>query len=231
MTAQPPTEAVSRKRRVFLVDDHPLVREWLTVLVNQQPDLEVCGEAADAPQALSAIGETHPEIALVDLTLGRGSGIDLIKDLRRVHPAVSVVVLSMHDEPFYAERALRAGARGYVVKREATKKVLAAVRAVLAGSLYVNEEFTAALLARNVAPEGAHHGILSPVEHLSDRELEVFRLLGQGQTTAQVADALSISPKTVQAYCARIKDKLGLTNVNELLRAAVRWLEGSAPGH
>ncbi|MBV9658071.1 MAG: response regulator transcription factor [Verrucomicrobia bacterium] len=217
-------------RRVFLVDDHPLVREWLSALINQQPDLEVCGEADGAPGALAAIAELRPDAAVVDLTLRKGSGIELIKDLRRLRPELAIVVLSMHDEPFYAERSLRAGARGYVVKREATKKVLAALRAALTGAIYVNEEFAAALLARNLGRSGASAGAeRSSVEVLSDRELEVFRLLGQGQTTASIADTLSISLKTVQAYCARVKEKLGLANANELLRAAVRWLEGNAP--
>jgi len=209
------------KRRVFLVDDHPLVREWLTNLINQQKDLVVCGEAEDAPQALQAIESLQPDAAVVDVTLANGSGIELVKDLKNIAPRVAVVVLSMHDETLYAERALRAGARGYVMKRETTKKIIAAIREVLEGRLYVSEEFRNSLTEKLI--EGKAGG--SPVDELSDRELEVFRRLGQGHETRRIAEALGISIKTVQVYCARIKDKLGLANATELLREAMRWWE------
>lgn len=202
-----------------MVDDHPLVREWLRVLIDSQADLEVCGEAEDAPSAMSGIAETKPELAIVDLSLSKGSGIDLIKDLRKCQPEVAIVVLSMHDESFYAERALRAGAKAYVVKRETTSQILAAVRCVLSGGIYLNPRFATELTQKFVAGGGGG----SPAELLSDRELEVFRLLGQGQTTSFIAATLSINLKTVQAYCARIKEKLGLNNASELLRAATRW--------
>jgi DNA-binding NarL/FixJ family response regulator len=210
------------KRRVFLVDDHPLVREWLTNLVNQQKDLMVCGEAEDAPHALQAIENLQPDVAVVDVTLANGSGIELVKDVKRIAPQVAVVVLSMHDESLYAERALRAGARGYVMKRETTKKIISAIRDVLEGRLHVSEEFKASLTEKLL--DGKTGG--SPVDGLSDRELEVFRRLGQGQETRRIAEALGISIKTVQVYCARIKEKLGLANATELLREAMRWWEG-----
>ena len=214
------------KRRVFLVDDHPLVREWLTNLINQQDDLEVCGEADDAPQARQAIEAAQPDAAIVDITLATGSGIELVKDLKRICPAVAVVVLSMHDESLYAERALRAGARGYVMKRETTKKIIAALRQVLLGKIYVSDEFKASM-AEKLFTGGASG---SPVEQLSDRELEVFTMLGQGVETRRIAESLGIGMKTVQVYCARIKEKLNLANATELLREAVRWWESESKG-
>ncbi len=214
------------KRRVFLVDDHPLVREWLTNLINQQDDLEVCGEADDAPQARQAIEAAQPDAAIVDITLATGSGIELVKDLKRICPAVAVVVLSMHDESLYAERALRAGARGYVMKRETTKKIIAALRQVLLGKIYVSDEFKASMTEKLFT--GGASG--SPVEQLSDRELEVFTMLGQGVETRRIAESLGIGMKTVQVYCARIKEKLNLANATELLREAVRWWESESKG-
>jgi len=209
------------KIKILLVDDHPLVREGVANLINQQPDLEVCGEAGNEPQALQLIGTTGPDVAVVDISLANGSGLELIKSIKAVHPAVAVLVLSMHDESLYAERALRAGARGYIMKSEAAKKVIAGVRAVLAGQLYVSEKI-AALMAEKFV-EGRTAASASPVEQLSDRELEVFQLLGRGQSTRQIADHLHVGFKTVQAYCARIKEKLKLANATELLREAMHW--------
>lgn len=211
------------KSKILLVDDHPLVREWLANLINQQTDLQVCGEASNAATALAAIGTTKPQVAVVDIMLEGGSGIELIKNIRALHPSVIVVVLSMHDEKLYAERALRAGARGYIMKREATKKVLLALRCVLAGKLYVSEAVNAMMTEKFV--EGRPATGDSLVHHLSDRELEVFQLLGRGFSTRQIADDLHVGFKTVQAYCARIKEKLGVNNATELLREAIRWNE------
>lgn len=209
------------KRRVFLVDDHPLVREWLNNLINQQSDLVVCGEAGNAPEALRAIEAAQPDVAIVDITLASGSGIELVKDLKRTCPRVVIVVLSMHDESLYAERALRAGARGYVMKSETTQKIIAALHCVLAGKIYVSEEFQASMAEKLFDPGAG----ASPIEQLSDRELEVFKMLGQGIETRRIAESLHISMKTVQVYCARIKEKLNLANATELLREAVRWSE------
>ena len=214
------------RRRVFLVDDHPLVREWLTSLINQQRDLVVCGEAEDAPQALRAIEALKPDVVIADITLASGSGIELVKDIKRSVPSVAIVVLSMHDETLYAERALRAGARGYVMKRETTKKIITAIRNVLEGKLYVTDEFKASIGVKHL--EGGTGG--SPLEQLSDRELEVFRMLGQGFETRRIAESLCISIKTVQVYCARIKEKLAIGNATELLREAVRWWENAGKG-
>jgi DNA-binding NarL/FixJ family response regulator len=209
------------KKRIFLVDDHPLVREWLTNLINQQPDLIVCGEAETGPQALQAIEQVQPAVAIIDLSLKDSSGLELIKALKQCCPAVHVLVLSMHDESLYAERALRAGARGYIMKRESTRKVIAGIRQVLEGKLCVSEELAGIMAAQFV--QGKSLTSQSPVEQLSDRELEVFELLGQGRGTRQIADSLRVSVKTVQAYCARIKEKLNLTSATDLLREAVRW--------
>jgi len=216
-----PVNALSRTR-VFLVDDHPLVRESLASLIERQPDLCVCGEADRAAAALAAIATAKPDVAIVDLSLGDGSGLELIRGLRQMHPQVAVLVLSMHDEELYAERALRAGARGYIMKREATRNVILAIRRVREGKIAVSGRLAETLAAKVIATPSAG---ADPVTTLSDRELEVFRLVGEGRQTRQIADALHLSAKTVQAYYARIKEKLGVTNANELLREAIRWVQ------
>jgi DNA-binding NarL/FixJ family response regulator len=210
------------KIKILLVDDHPLVREGLANLIHQQPDLEVCGEAAGEPQALQLIGALQPQVAVIDLSLETGSGLELIKSVKAMHPAVAMLALSMHDESLYAERALRAGARGYLMKREAAKNVVQGIRAVLAGQLFVSEKVSQAMAQRFV---GGGATDASPATLLSDRELEVFQLLGRGLTTRQIADHLHVGFKTVQAYSARIKEKLHLANATELLRAAMQWHE------
>ena len=203
------------------MDDHPLVREWLATLINQQSDLQVCGEADSAPKAMQMVGLVNPDVAIVDISMEGGSGIELIKNIKASHPSVMVIVLSMHDESLYAERALRAGARGYIMKREATKRVLEAIRQVLGGALYLSDKMARQMAEKFVdgrpKPEG------SVIEKLSDRELEVFQLLGRGYSTRQIADELHVSFKTVQAFSARIKEKLNLLSATELLREAVRW--------
>jgi DNA-binding NarL/FixJ family response regulator len=215
---------VSSKKRVFIVDDHPLVREWLTNLIHQQSDLEVCGEADDAQIAFSAIEFLQPHVVVVDMTLVSSSGLELVKNIKAALPHIATVVLSVHDELTYGERALKAGARGYVTKRDTTKKIIIAIRAVLAGKIYVSDEFNAMLAARMIDGTGAK----SNVELLSDRELEVFRMLGEGSETKAIAATLNISIKTVQAYCARIKEKFRIYTGTELLREAIRWVESQA---
>jgi DNA-binding NarL/FixJ family response regulator len=210
------------KIKILLVDDHPLVREGVGNLIRQEADMEVCGEAAGEPQALQLAGSAQPDVAVVDLSLETGSGLELIKNIKAMYPAVAMLALSMHDESLYAERALRAGARGYLMKREAARKVIQGIRAVLAGQLFVSEKIAALMAERFV--EGRTPSA-SPVEQLSDRELEVFQLLGRGESTRQIADHLHVGFKTVQAYCARIKDKLQLANATELLRASMQWNE------
>jgi len=212
---------VAPKHRIFVVDDHPLVREGLTNLINGQDDLMVCGEAEDSAEAIAAIARTQPDIALIDISLKNESGLVLVKNLENQSPPVALIVLSMHDEILYAERALRAGARGYVMKRETTKNVLTAIRRVLGGSVYVSERVVNSM-ARRFALSNKELA-RSPVDHLSDRELEIFRLLGQGRTTSQIAEDLHLSLKTVQAYCARAKEKFGVDSLGKLIRLAIRW--------
>jgi DNA-binding NarL/FixJ family response regulator len=211
-------------KKIFLVDDHPLVREWLSNLINRQPDLKVCGEAESAPAALSAITAAQPDLVIADINLKNSSGIELIKDLQRVCAGVPIIVLSMHDESLYAERVFRAGARGYLNKRETAQKTIGAIRRVLEGKIYVGERSAEIFVGRALRGPTANR---SSIELLSDRELEVFDKLGQGIGTRQIAEELRVSVKTVQEYCARIKDKLNLNNATELLREAVRWRENN----
>src|SRR6266496_1170207 len=213
------SKPVAAKHRIFLIDDHPLVLEGLTNLINGEDDLMVCGEAEDSAGAMAGIARTCPEIALIDISLKNESGLELVKNLENQFPLVALIVLSMHDEALYAERALRAGAHGYVMKRESTKSVLASIRRVLEGGVYVSERVVNSMARR--FSSSANRVESSPVERLSDRELEIFRLLGQGRTTAQIAEHLNL--KTVQAYCARAKEKFGVSSLGELLRAAIRW--------
>jgi DNA-binding NarL/FixJ family response regulator len=214
---------MTQKIKIFLVDDHPLVREWMTNLLNQQPDFQVCGETGNAPEALQLVGVARPDIAIVDITLANGSGLELIKNIKASHSAVAVLVLSMHDEMLYAERALRAGASGYIMKSEATQKIIQAVRAVLNGEVYVSSKVASSLAQKLIG--GKRTDIALPVSELSDRELEVFQLLGRGFSTRQISEHLHVGFKTVQSYSARIKDKLNLANINELMREAIRWHE------
>jgi DNA-binding NarL/FixJ family response regulator len=211
------------KVKIFLVDDHPLVREWLTNLIQQQPDLVVCGETDDAPLAVQGILAAKPDVAIVDISLKHGSGLELIKNLKALQPDLAVIVLSMHDERLYAERALRAGARGYIMKSETAQKVILAIRQVLAGKIYMSESLAVTFAERFV--DGGLPASGSLVDQLSDRELEVFQLLGKGIETRRIAEMMKVSMKTVQAHCAHIKEKLKLTNAAELLREAVRWQE------
>jgi DNA-binding NarL/FixJ family response regulator len=210
----------SQKRKILIVDDHPLVREWLTNLINQQSDLVVCGEAATAAEAMLAVANAKPAAAIIDISLKDSSGIELIKDLKKTSPNLVVLVLSMHDESLYAERALRAGAKGYIMKRETTRKVTDALRRVLEGKFYVSETIAETITTQFV--EGKTQVLRSPVEQLSDRELAVFDLLGEGRGTRQIAEVLRVSVKTVQSYCARIKEKLNLGSGADLIREAVR---------
>ncbi len=211
---------MNRKLKIVLVDDHPLVRESLTMLIDQQPDMEVCGEAGGIADALKVLKTVTPDIAVVDLSLKETSGLELVKTIKSRWPSIGVVVLSMHDEEIYAERAIRAGARGYVMKRESTKRIIIAIRDVFQGKLCVSEQMSASFAEKFI---GGRTAAASSIQELSDRELEVFDLLGRGLGTRQIAEALNVSIKTIQAYCARIKQKMHLNTASELLREAVRW--------
>jgi DNA-binding NarL/FixJ family response regulator len=213
----------SAPTRIFIVDDHPLVRELLGNLLRLQPDLSVIGEAGEPAAALSAITADPPDIAIVDLSLERGSGLDLIKSLRIQFPSIGIIVLSMHEEITDLERAFRAGASGYVMKRESTGQIVEAIRQVRAGRIFANAAMLAQLTARLMGRPGGDLSV--PAEVLSDRELEVFRRLGDGQSTREISEALGVSLKTIQTYCARIKEKLRLDDGQELARVAFRWHE------
>jgi len=209
------------RKRVFLVDDHPLVREWLGHLINRQTDLTLCGEAGDASEAMREIRRREPDAVVVDISLGGSSGIELVTEIKLAFPKIAVLVLSMHEDSTYVERALRAGALGYVAKRETTAKIVAAIRQVLRGQYFLSGPLALAI-TRKYVERPARVG-LSPAERLSNRELEVFEMLGRGFETRRVAEELHISMKTVQAYCARIKEKLQLNSATELLREAILW--------
>jgi DNA-binding NarL/FixJ family response regulator len=214
--------------RILIVDDHPLVRLSLREFIRREKDLEVCGEAEDREQALAAAEATKPHLAIIDLTLKSSNGMELIKDLRDRHPDIHILVLSMHDETIHAERAIRAGARGYITKQEATTKVMVAIRQILNGEIYWSER-AAARVASKIA--GPARGMAdSPVDCLTDRELQVFEMIGAGKSTRQIAASLHIDVSTVETYRARIKEKLNLKDSLALLQFAIRWQIGNAQG-
>jgi DNA-binding NarL/FixJ family response regulator len=214
-------KAEQARARVFIVDDHPTVREGLVWRIGMEGDLEVCGQADDLPSALAQIDAAQPDVAIVDVSLKTGNGIDLVKRLRAHRQTVPILVWSMYPDSLYAERALRAGAQGYVNKSQPTAEVLGALRDVLAGKIYLSSDSTNRLLTRMVAGKRIER---STVEQLSDRELEAFGLMGHGQTTEQIAAKMRISAKTVETYRARIKEKLGLDNATELVQHATQWV-------
>jgi DNA-binding NarL/FixJ family response regulator len=207
--------------KIMLVEDHPIVRLGFVQLIGQAPDLEVCAEVEDANGALAAARQDPPDLVLVDLGLKRSSGLELIKILQTEWPRLPVLVVSMEDESLYAQRALSAGARGYVMKREAPDQLLTAIRRVLSGGIYVSDAVASKLLNVLARGKGSQDG--SPLGSLSDRELEVFQFVGQGLTTRNIAEALHLSVKTIETHRAHIMDKLGLANANELVRFAAHY--------
>jgi len=209
------------KRRIFIVDDHPIVRQGLAQLIDNEPDLVVSGQGEDAYESLRAIRQNKPTLVLVDVSLKDSDGIELLKELRAQDPDLPVLVLSMHDESLYAERALRAGARGYIMKQEAPQTLLQAIRKVLSGQVYLSEAMGANLLQRMVGGKSPGKPEL-PMDRLTDRELEVFRMIGAGRSVKEIADKLFISPKTVEAHREHIKEKLGVKSSADLLRFAIR---------
>ena len=211
--------AQSAKARIFLVDDHPIVRQGLGLLINREADLVVCGEADGAPAALQGITSAHPDLMVIDISLDGPDGLELLKTIRIKDPILPVLVLSMHDESTYAERSLRAGANGYIMKQEATERVLVAIRRILEGKVYLSERLTNKMLEQFV--HGAGDSKNDPLRALSDRELEVYRLIGAGHGTRQIAEELHVSVKTVESYQAHIKEKLSLRNARELVQHAI----------
>ncbi|MFZ0746001.1 MAG: response regulator transcription factor [Terracidiphilus sp.] len=216
-----PNMVRDRKKTVFVVDDHPLLRQGLAMLINREPDLMVCGEAEEAPAAMKAIAANRPDILIVDISLNGPDGLDLLKNLRTLYPELPVLILSMHDESIYAERALRARANGYIMKQEATEKVLVAVRRILDGEIYLSSRMSNKLLQQYLTGQTVETD--SRMAALSDRELEVFRLIGEGLGTRQIADALHLSMKTVESYQAHLKEKLSLRTGRELMQHAIQW--------
>ncbi len=214
---------VNTKTRVFIVDDHPLLRKGLGELINQQLDMTICGEAEDAPEALKAVCQIRPDLVIVDISLKSQNGIELIKNIKAVNPSIQILVLSMHDESIYALRVLKAGAKAYVMKQEVVDKVMEAIRRIRAGKVFVSERVAAQMLSQVV--DGNDPSRNSPVDSLSDRELEIVTMIGNGTATREIAKRLSISIKTVESHRAHIKDKLSLTNATQLVQWCVRWVE------
>jgi len=220
--------SVASRKRILLVDDHPMLRAGLAQLINNQADMQACGEAGNPTEAFDQLSKCQPDLILTDLTMPGRSGIEFIKDLLALHPERPILVISMHDEMIYAERLLRAGARGYVMKESGGENLLAAIRHVLSGQVYLSARMASRILdgLSTHKPRGSS----SPIERLSDREFEVFQLIGQGKSTRDIAEQLHLSPKTVDVHRAHIKEKLGLTNVTALVRHAVRWVETQSSG-
>lgn len=217
------TQNNDAQKRVLIVDDHPMMRTGLAQLIDNEPDLKVCAEAGNAGQALSAITQQKFDLALLDISLPDKNGLELIKDLLSLNASLPILVVSMHDEMLYAERTLRAGARGYIMKQEGGKKFLQAIRQVLAGQIYVSEKMSSRILEIFSGHKTTSRE--NPVEQLSDREFEVFQLIGLGQTTRTIAEQLHLSVKTVEVHRANIKVKLQLKTANDLVRYAVRWAD------
>jgi len=215
-------DAAGEKRRVLLVDDHPVLCEGLAQRINEEPDLAVCGQARDAHTALDAMEKLRPDIAIVDISLGEGSGIELVKDIKVRYPDLPTLVLSMHDEALYAERSLYAGAKGYVMKQEETGILLQAIRQVLRGQVYLSERVKNAIVNR-IGGNPPESKVTSVAYKLSDRELEVFQLIGDGYATHEIARRLHLSTKTVASHREHIKQKLNLRTGEELARYAIHW--------
>lgn len=217
---------MAKKRRIYIVDDHPLMRKGMAMTLQSELEFEVCGQAETAETAMQEIPELKPEAAVIDISLPGMNGIELIKNLLIHLPQLKVLVVSRHDEELYAERAIRAGAKGYLMKLEAGDILVTAVRQILNGGVYLSNEIGAQLIMKMTT--GKSGDTTNPLELLSDRELEVFELIGKGETTNEIAQRLHVSVKTVESYRARIKEKLHLKSANDLLRRAVQWVEESA---
>ncbi len=223
MTARKKSSTARNKKRILIIDDHPMMRQGLAQLIGAEADLTVCGESENAGQALDAIRAVEPDLALADISLPDKSGLELIKDFQSVRPGLPVLVISMHDESLYAERVLRAGGRGYIMKQEGGKKLMEAIRQVLDGQIYVSEKMSARIL--EIFSGRREDAECSPVGKLTDREFEVFQLIGQGKSTKDIAAGLHLSAKTVEVHRINIKQKLNLKSAPELIRYAVRWIE------
>jgi DNA-binding NarL/FixJ family response regulator len=215
------------KKKILIVDDHPMMRQGLAQLIENESDLAVAGEANDANEALEMVLRTPPDLVLADITLPGKNGLELIKDVQAAHPGLPILIISMHDEALYAERVLRAGGRGYIMKQEGGKRIMQAIRQVLSGQIFVTEKMSAQILEIFSGQRGAKAA--SPIETLTDREFEVFQLIGKGCETKEISDQLHVSTKTIDVHRANIKAKLSLKSMAELIRYAVRWVESQSP--
>jgi DNA-binding NarL/FixJ family response regulator len=214
---------VPQKVKILIVEDHEIFRLGIKELINHEPDLAVCAEAEDVDTARALINEFQPDMVIIDITLKKSNGMDLIKEISLFHKTMKMLVLSMHDELLYAERSLQAGAQGYIMKQETSKSIVKAIRHILQGNIYVSENIMSNLLNR--VRTGQDTFEKSPVENLSDRELEVLRMIGQGRSTGEIAAEMNLSVSTISTYRERIKEKLQLKNSAELVRYAVHWVE------
>jgi DNA-binding NarL/FixJ family response regulator len=214
-------KANSAKAKVLIVDDHPVVREGFAMHLSTQPDLEVCGEAEDLPGALALLDSTKPDLAIIDISLKNSNGLELIRRIKDRNDAVRILVWSMYPEKLYAERALRAGAHGYLSKAQATHDVLDALRAILQGQVYFSKVLIEQIVKGMIGQRSKERCV---IDSLSDRELEAFQLLGEGLTTESIALRMHVSPKTVETFRARIKEKLGISNLTELIQRAAQWV-------
>ncbi len=217
----------AKKSRIFLVDDHEMFREGLRQLIEREPDMSVCGDAADAATALVALAAAEPDLVIVDISLGGTSGIDLIKSIKTQYEDLPVLVVSMHEESLYSERALRAGAMGYVMKHEPSKTVKTAIRKVLDGDLFLSPKMAGVMVAKLV--RGNSEQFSSPLEMLSDRELQVFRMLGQGKAVRMIAEEMNVTIPTVNSFRTRIKEKLNLKSSTEVMLQAIQWVQDQKP--
>lgn len=209
--------------RIYIVDDHPLVRQGLSQIVANEADMEICGEAEDSPTAMKGVGEANPDAIIVDISLKGNNGLELIKNLKAIHENIPILVFSMHDETIYAQRALRAGAKAYVMKKESPSKVVEAIRKIIKGEIYVSPSVADQVLHQIV--NGPGNVSTSPVDRLTDRELEVVQLIGRGLSSREIAESLHLSVKTIESHRAHVKEKLNLRNVTELVQFSVQWVD------
>ncbi len=209
--------------RIYIVDDHPLVRQGLTQIVANETDMEICGEAEDSPAAIRGVGEANPDAIIVDISLKGANGLELIKNLKAIHEDIPILVFSMHDETIYAQRALRAGAKAYVMKKESPSKVVDAIRKIIQGEIYVSPSVADQVLHQIV--NGPGNVSTSPVDRLTDRELEVVQLIGRGLSSREIAESLHLSVKTIESHRAHVKEKLSLRNATELVQFSVQWVD------
>ncbi len=209
--------------RIYIVDDHPLVRQGLSQIVANEADMEICGEAEDSPTAMRGVGDANPDAIIVDISLKGNNGLELIKNLKAIHESIPILVFSMHDETIYAQRALRAGAKAYVMKKESPSKVVDAIRKIIKGEIYVSPSVSDQVLHQIV--NGPGNVSTSPVDRLTDRELEVVQLIGRGLSSREIAESLHLSVKTIESHRAHVKEKLNLRNATELVQFSVQWVD------